>query len=63
MSEASADLPNVDMALFQRPAMERGETLGTSAHPPRVLLLFGSLRVRSYSKLLALEAQRLLQAT
>ncbi len=30
-------------------------------HPPRILLLFGSLRERSYSRFLALEAQRLLQ--
>ncbi len=50
------------MALFEEPAMDRHETVGASAHPPRVLLLYGSLRVRSYSKLLALEAQRLLQA-
>ena len=62
MSDVSADLPNVDMALFETPALDRCDTPGASAHPPRVLLLYGSLRVRSYSKLLALEAQRLLQA-
>ena len=31
-------------------------------HPPRILLLYGSLRERSYSRFLVLEAQRLLQA-
>lgn len=31
-------------------------------HPPRILLLYGSLRERSYSRFLALEAQRLLEA-
>ena len=31
-------------------------------HPPRVLLLYGSLRERSYSRLLAEEAERLLTA-
>jgi arsenic resistance protein ArsH len=31
-----------------------------STHPPRVLLLYGSLRPVSYSRLLTLEAQRLL---
>jgi arsenical resistance protein ArsH len=31
-------------------------------HPPRILLLYGSLRERSYSKLLTLEAARLLLA-
>ena len=34
----------------------------SSSHPPRILLLYGSLRTRSYSKLLTLEAARLLQA-
>lgn len=62
MSDVSVDLPNVDMALFEQPGMDRHEAVGSYAHPPRVLLLYGSLRVRSYSKLLALEAQRLLQA-
>lgn len=32
------------------------------SHPPRILLLYGSLRERSYSRFLALEAQRLLEA-
>ncbi|POF28740.1 arsenical resistance protein ArsH [Roseibium marinum] len=31
------------------------------AHPPRVLLLYGSLRERSYSRFLVLEAERLLR--
>lgn len=31
-------------------------------HPPRILLLYGSLRERSYSRFLVLEAQRLLTA-
>jgi len=31
-----------------------------STHPPRILMLYGSLRERSYSKLLTLEAARLL---
>jgi arsenic resistance protein ArsH len=34
---------------------------GASAHPPRILLLYGSLRERSYSRLLTLEAERILQ--
>lgn len=32
-----------------------------STHPPRILMLYGSLRERSYSKLLTLEATRLLE--
>ncbi|TDK30831.1 arsenical resistance protein ArsH [Luteimonas terrae] len=37
--------------------------LGVSAgdHPPRILILYGSLRPESYSRKLALEAQRLLE--
>lgn len=33
-----------------------------SAHPPRILLLYGSVRPRSFSRLLTLEAERLLRA-
>ncbi|MFP3747735.1 NAD(P)H-dependent oxidoreductase, partial [Achromobacter sp. SIMBA_011] len=32
-----------------------------STHKPRILILYGSLREVSYSRLLALEAQRLLE--
>ena len=35
--------------------------LPTSTHPPRVLMLYGSLRERSYSRLLAEEAARVLE--
>ncbi|MBT9494671.1 MAG: NAD(P)H-dependent oxidoreductase, partial [Paucibacter sp.] len=56
-------LPNVDTALFDKPDGTRfGGACGTSTHAPRFLLLYGSLRERSYSKLLTLEAARLLIA-
>ncbi len=56
-----SDLPNLDPAAFVRPdPLALGAARAT--HPPRILLLYGSLRERSYSKLLALEAARLLQA-
>ncbi|WP_417473798.1 arsenical resistance protein ArsH [Luteimonas mephitis] len=61
MSE-SITLPNVDTALLERALPERFAAVGSTTHPPRVLLLYGSLRTRSYSKLLALEAARLLEA-
>ena len=32
------------------------------AHPPRVLILYGSLRERSFSRFLAQEAERVLTA-
>lgn len=62
-SEASAlaELPQVDPAQFQRPALPA--LAGPAAtHPPRILLLYGSLRERSYSRLLVEEAARLLTA-
>ncbi len=62
MPEFAALLPNVDASRFQRPALDRFDAIGRATHPPRVLLLYGSLRKRSYSKLLVLEAARLLQA-
>lgn len=55
------DLPNVDDTHFTRIDMKRLLQQEEIAHPPRVLLLYGSLRERSYSRLLALEAERLLQ--
>lgn len=49
------DLPNLDPdCLTLRPASCDG-------HAPRILLLYGSLRERSYSRLLTEEAARLLQ--
>jgi len=56
------DLPNVAPDLFERPDSARFAQVATSTHPPRFLLLYGSLRERSFSKLLTLEAQRLLVA-
>jgi arsenic resistance protein ArsH len=55
-------LPNVDADLIDIPSPTRFASIGSSTHPPRFLLLYGSLRTRSYSKLLALEAARLLEA-
>lgn len=60
MSLLDLSLPNVDSALFDQPAGARFAGAGTSTHAPRFLLLYGSLRERSYSKLLTLEAARLL---
>lgn len=54
-----SDLPNVIRAALDNPSVERLQTT-PSTHPPRILLLYGSLRERSYSKLLTLEAERLL---
>lgn len=62
MSEIPADLPNLDSTLFQRPDPAALFAPARATHPPRFLLLYGSLRERSYSRLAAEEAARLIQA-
>jgi len=66
VSPVDESLPNVDRALFERPNAARLQagpgTAGASTHAPRFLMLYGSLRERSYSRLLTLEAARLLRA-
>lgn len=53
------DLPNVDETQFMVPTFSQCQ--GTSAdHPPRILLLYGSLRKRSFSRLVIEECARLL---
>lgn len=54
-------LPNIDAAHLAVPTTAQFQSATISPHPPRILLLYGSLRERSYSKLLTLEAERLLQ--
>jgi len=54
------ELPNLDPELLELPSQGQ---LGAPAalHPPRILLLYGSNRARSYSRLLVEEGARLLQ--
>ena len=56
------DLLNIDKALFHKPDLEKLRTVAPLSHPPKILLLYGSLRERSFSRLLAEEAERLLRA-
>jgi arsenic resistance protein ArsH len=56
------DLPNIDKALFQNPDLEQLQAGASLNHPPKILLLYGSLRERSFSRLLAEEAERILKA-
>ncbi len=58
----TTDLPNVDPLLFRVPDPAQLRAAQPSSHPPRIALLYGSLRVRSFSRLLAEEAARLLRA-
>ena len=55
------NLPNIDSALFKLTDITSLQNSKPSTHPPRFLLLYGSLRAVSYSKLLILEAARLLE--
>ena len=57
----SATLPNLAAQYADCDVAERLTKASATTHPPRILLLYGSLRTRSYSKLLTLEAQRLLE--
>src|SRR5690606_25243772 len=56
-----AELPNLLTGAFQLPDLAH-LTPAKLDHKPRILLLYGSLRERSYSRFLTLEAERLLNA-
>ena len=56
------DLPQLDNECFQIPDTTKLFPAQRSTHAPRILLLYGSLRERSFSRLMAEEAARLLQA-
>jgi arsenic resistance protein ArsH len=62
VSEIAATLPNVDPSCFHLPEQQQLRPAQTSTHRPKILMLYGSLRERSYSKLLTLEAARILEA-
>ena len=54
-------LPNISESEMDIPDRVKLMSARVMDHPPRILLLYGSLRERSYSRLLTLEAERLLQ--
>jgi arsenical resistance protein ArsH len=62
VSPPEDSLPNLDATHFAKPTGAHFVGVGTSTHAPPFLMLYGSLRERSYSKLLTLEAARLLRA-
>lgn len=55
------DLPNIDSTSLSLPDLNRLRPT-PSTHKPRILLLYGSLRQRSFSRFGAEEAARLLEA-
>ncbi|MGN7871912.1 arsenical resistance protein ArsH, partial [Paracoccus sp. 22332] len=52
------DLPNLSPEAIRQPDLP---PVPRATHPPRILLLYGSLRERSYSRFATLEAERLLR--
>ena len=56
------DLPNLDASLFEAPNPERLGLQTSNPQAPKILLLYGSLRTRSFSRLATQEAARLLNA-
>ena len=54
------DLPNLLATAVDVPDLEKLEITG-SGHPPRILICYGSLRPQSFSRKLALEAERILR--
>ncbi len=57
-----SDLPNIDNECFQAPNADAVFRDRPTSHKPRILLLYGSLRDRSFSRLVVEEAARLLDA-
>ena len=52
------DLPNLSPDAIRQSSLP---LVSRATHPPRILLLYGSLRERSYSRFATLEAERLLR--
>ncbi|ALS99446.1 arsenical resistance protein ArsH [Lacimicrobium alkaliphilum] len=59
MSVLDTSLPNIDQEQFRHPESDDFRT-SLSTHKPKILLLYGSLRQRSYSRLVIEECARLL---
>jgi arsenic resistance protein ArsH len=56
-----SDLPNINPAQLDLPTLDKLSQAGDLTHPPRILMLYGSLRERSFSRFLTEEAARILE--
>ena len=61
MSDAPELLPQLEEGCFQAIDRKRLLEAGLSSHAPRILLLYGSVRQRSYSRFASEEAARILR--
>jgi arsenic resistance protein ArsH len=55
------DMPNIDRSLLLDTLSNGLEVTQANAHPPRILLLYGSLREQSFSRMVVEESARILQ--
>jgi len=58
----STDMPNLTDDAFANPEHERLMEAGAPDHAPRILILTGSLRKRSFSRLVGEESKRIMEA-
>ena len=56
------DMPNLTDDVVDTPTLEKLDVENPSTNPPRILLLYGSLRERSFSRLVIEESARLLES-
>ena len=61
MNEGIVNLPNMLAQQFDIPDLQKLQTVEGYDHPPRILLLYGSLRERSFSRFAIEEAARILE--
>ncbi|HAT33215.1 MAG TPA: arsenical resistance protein ArsH [Janthinobacterium sp.] len=61
MTVKISDMPNVKPEQWNTPTLAQLDPVGDPRHPPRILLLYGSLRERSFSRFLTQEAARILE--
>ena len=55
------DLPHIAADVLDTPSLAKLALPADDGHPPRILILYGSLRPQSFSRKLALEAERILR--
>jgi arsenic resistance protein ArsH len=60
LADKTEETQNIDPACFQQLDLEQLNPARRSLHPPRILLLHGSVRPRSFSRLVNEEAARIL---
>jgi arsenic resistance protein ArsH len=61
MNDLSKTLPNIKADQLDTPTLAKLAPAGDLSHPPRILMLYGSLRERSFSRFLTEEAARILE--